>query len=154
MGEYQGFLSGNLSLDLAILGWFLAQVIKVLLELCLRGKSSLETMFGSGGMPSSHSAFVCALAVSIGILYGVRSPMFALAAGFAAVVMYDAFNVRRAAGQHAKHLNELMQALIKKGITLDSGFQLLKESLGHTPFQVLMGALLGCGVGCLSLLRK
>lgn len=153
MELYQGFLSGNLILDLSISAWFVAQVIKVLLELRFRGKSSWDTMFGSGGMPSSHSAFVCALAVSTGVLYGIQSPLFAITAGLAAIVMYDAFNVRRAAGEHAKHLNQIL-AKHGKAVTEERGVKRLKESLGHTPFQVLMGALLGSGIGCLALLRR
>ena len=88
MEHYQGFLTGNLMLDLAITAWFAAQMIKVLTDLAIRRKSSLSALISSGGMPSSHSAFVCALAVSMGIAYGWHSPLFALAAGLAAVVMY------------------------------------------------------------------
>ena len=109
-------------------------------------------MFGSGGMPSSHSSFVCALTVSTGIICGIQSPVFAVSAGLAVIVMYDAFNVRRAAGEHARHLNELMIEYLKEKPTAERNFKLLRESLGHTPLQVLMGALLGIGIGCLALL--
>ena len=109
MVYYDGFLTGNLVFDLAALAWALAQGIKVLIELLIRGKTSWSTVFGTGGMPSSHSAFVMAIASSVGILYGGKSPMFAIAAGFALVVMYDAFNVRRAAGEHAKHINQMWE---------------------------------------------
>ena len=70
MEHYQGFLTGNLMLDLAITAWFAAQMIKVLTDLAIRRKSSLSALISSGGMPSSHSAFVCALAVSMVIVYG------------------------------------------------------------------------------------
>ena len=150
--QNKGFLTGNRILDLAILAWFLAQLIKVLLEWYFQRKFSWSTVFGSGGMPSSHSSFVCALAVSSGIVCGTQSPMFAIAAGMAVIVMYDAFNVRRAAGEHAKHLNELMMEYLKEKPTVERNFKLLKESLGHTPLQVLMGALLGISVGALALL--
>ena len=148
--QNKGFLTGNRILDLAILAWFLAQMMKVLLELFFQKKFNWSTLFGSGGMPSSHSAFVCALAVSSGIICGLQSPVFAIAAGLAVIVMYDAFNVRRAAGEHARHLNELMMEYLKEKPTAERNFKLLRESLGHTPLQVLMGALLGIGIGCLA----
>ena len=87
MVYYDGFLTGNLVFDLAVLAWAVAQGIKVLLEILLRGKTSWTTVFGTGGMPSSHSAFVMAIATSVGVLYGAKSPLFAIAAGFALVVM-------------------------------------------------------------------
>ena len=95
-------LTGNLVLDLGIVAWFLAQLIKVLFEVVLHHRLNWRTMVSSGGMPSSHSAFVCALATGIGRLYGLENPLFALAAGMAAVVMYDAFNVRWSTGEQAK----------------------------------------------------
>ena len=78
MDYYEGFITGNLVFDLAAVAWCIAQGIKVLLEVLIKGKSSWDTVFGTGGMPSSHSAFVMAIAVSIGVLYGGRSPLFAL----------------------------------------------------------------------------
>ena len=108
---YWGFLTGNLMLDLAIVAWFAAQVLKLLLQLAVERRSDLRSILKSGGMPSSHSAFVCALAVSVGILYGWQSPYFALAAGLAAVVMYDACNVRWSTGEQAKALNLLLEDL-------------------------------------------
>lgn len=153
MEYYQGFLTGNLVFDLGALAWFIAQLIKVILEIVIQGKSSLDTMFGTGGMPSSHSAFVTSLAVSTGVLYGGRSPIFALAMGMAIVVMYDAFNVRREAGKHAKQLNQMMEELKELSVTKNPT-KLLKESLGHTPLQVLVGAILGCCVGAFALLFR
>ena len=82
MVYYDGFLTGNLVFDLAVLAWAIAQGIKVLIEFLIRGKTSWSTVFGTGGMPSSHSAFVMAIAVSVGVLYGGKSPLFAIAAGF------------------------------------------------------------------------
>ena len=153
MEYYKGFLTGNLVFDLGALSWCIAQGIKVLLELLLKGKTSLDTVFGTGGMPSSHSAFVMAIAVSIGILEGSRSTEFALAAAFALVVMYDAFNVRRAAGEHAKHITQMWEEL-REELQSVPAMELLKESLGHTPLQVMIGALLGTGVGSLAFLFK
>lgn len=139
-----GFLTGNLVLDLGILAWFIAQVLKLVLELALRRTLDWRILLSSGGMPSSHASFVCALACGVGGLYGWDGALFALAAGLAAVVMYDACNVRRAAGEQAKVLNDLLQHLDQV-----SPERALKELLGHTPLQVLMGALLGCTVGLL-----
>lgn len=152
MEFYRGYVTGNLMLDLALLAWLAAQVLKVLLHYVFQGKSDFSLLLKSGGMPSSHSAFVCALAVSVGILYGWSGPLFALAAGMAVVVMYDACNVRWSTGEQAKALNELLSSMKE----LPEGLQgrRLKEALGHTPFQVLMGALLGIAVGCLALLCR
>ena len=150
---YKGFITGNLVFDLGILAWSMAQGIKVLLEFLIKGKSSWDTVFGTGGMPSSHSAFVMSIAVSIGILEGGRSPLFALAAAFALVVMYDAFNVRRAAGEHAKHINQMWEEL-REELQSVPAMELLKESLGHTPLQVIVGAVLGSSVGALALLFR
>ena len=103
-------------------------------------------------MPSSHSAFVCALAVSVGILYGWQSPYFALAAGLAAVVMYDACNVRWSTGEQAKALNLLLEDLERLPGELEG--KRMKEALGHTPFQVMMGAVLGVAIGLLALVLQ
>ena len=153
MEYYNGFLTGNLVFDLGVLAWAIAQGIKVLLEFALSGKTSWDTVFGTGGMPSSHSAVVMSLAVSTGVLYGGRSPIFAIAAGFALVVMYDAFNVRRAAGEHAKHINQ-MWIEMREELQSVPAMDILKESLGHTPLQVVVGALLGSGVGALAVFFK
>ena len=153
MVYYDGFLTGNLIFDLAVLAWAVAQGIKILLEVLLKGKSSWNTVFGTGGMPSSHSAFVMAIATSVGVLYGLKSPLFAIAAGFALVVMYDAFNVRWAAGEHAKHINQMWEEL-REELQSIPAMEILRESLGHTPLQVVVGALLGAGIGCLAFLYK
>lgn len=153
MEYFEGFITGNLVFDLGVLAWCVAQGMKVLLELLIKGKTSWDTVFGTGGMPSSHSAFVMALAVSTGVLYGGRSPIFALAAGFALVVMYDACNVRRAAGEHAKQINQVWEEL-REELKSVPAMEVLKESLGHTPLQVVVGALLGSGVGALAVLFK
>ena len=153
MEYYEGFITGNLVFDLAAAAWCIAQGLKVLLEVLVKGRSSGDTVFGTGGMPSSHSAFVMAIAVSIGVLYGRRSPLFALAAGFALVVMYDAFNVRRAAGEHAKHINQMWEEL-REELQSVPAMEILKESLGHTPLQVIVGAILGSCVGACALFFK
>ena len=126
----------------AICGWFVAQVLKTLIHMWFNRKCVAERLVGSGGMPSSHSATVCALAAAAGMEYGGGSFQFAMAAVFAIVVMYDAIGVRRETGIQAKVLNEMMELFDKMGKEM-SVEEKLKEFVGHTPLQVLMGALLG-----------
>ena len=152
MEYYQGFLTGNLPLDLAIVAWAAAQLLKGLLTTALQRRLDWRAFTGSGGMPSSHSAFVCALAFSLGSLYGWRSPLFAIAVCFGAVVMFDACNVRRAAGEQAKVINYLLGHLDQ--ISPELAEKALKELLGHTPLQVFMGALLGGALGLLAPILK
>ena len=140
------FLTGNLILNLAILAWAVAQILKLLVVLITDRRWNWKHILSSGGMPSSHSAFVCAMATSIVYLYGWGSPLFAIAAGVAMVVMYDAFNVRRETGEQAKILNYMMEHWnqMKPEELFDRA---LKELVGHTPLQVVMGALLGVAIG-------
>lgn len=126
----------------AICGWFVAQVLKTLIHMWFNRKFVAERLVGSGGMSSSHSATVCALAAASGMEYGGGSFQFAMAAVFAIVVMYDAIGVRRETGIQAKVLNEMMELFDKMGKEM-SVEEKLKEFVGHTPLQVLMGALLG-----------
>ena len=139
------FLTGNLILNLSILAWAMAQIIKFVITLITKGKLDWRHILSSGGMPSSHSAFVCACASSVGYMYGWGSPMFGIAAVLAIVVMYDAANVRKAAGEQAKILNYIMAHWTEMKPALFG--KELKELLGHTPFQVLMGGVLGVAVG-------
>ena len=135
-------LLSNYPLMTAVLSWFVAQVLKTAIDAYFNKGINWERMTGSGGMPSSHSSTVVSLAVAIGVSYGVDSTLFALALIFAIVVMYDATGVRRETGEQAVILNRLL---------LDNPFswtgeefdKKLKEYVGHTPLQVLMGAILG-----------
>ena len=101
-----------------------------------------ERLIGSGGMPSCHSAAVCAMVTALIINEGVGSNYVAIAGLLAIVVMYDATGVRRETGNQAKLLNELIDMFTKDGSTLSNGDK-LKEFVGHTPLQVLVGAILG-----------
>lgn len=139
MEQIEAIISNNIILS-CILAWALAQVIKIILELILERKFNFERLTGSGGMPSSHSAFVVALAVAIGLREGYDSSIFALATGFACVVMYDAAGVRRAAGKQATVINALMQSFSLNDEMAD---EKLKELIGHTPIEVIAGAILG-----------
>ncbi len=144
---YFGVLTRNPILDCAILAWFIAQLIKTLVDLVILKTFSLRRMVSSGGMPSSHSAFTVAGATAIGKLYGTGGPAFALAAIFAIVVMYDACNVRRSAGDTARLVNLLLASVEK--VTREEFSERLREVMGHTPLQVLVGALLGLALGML-----
>ena len=124
-------------------GWFLAQLLKTLIYFLLNKEFNSERLIGDGGMPSSHSATVCALATAVALECGAGSPEFAIAAMFAIVVMHDAMGVRRETGIQAKLLNEIIQVFEEMGRNEISAHDKLKEFVGHTPIQVLMGGLLG-----------
>ena len=132
----------NTPLIAAVSATFAAQVVKVILVLLTERRWALDRMLETGGMPSSHSATVTALAVTVGMTEGFGSTLFALAVVFAGIVMYDASGIRRAAGMHAQLINDLVQELAH---LFDEGFQpkALKTLLGHTYPQVVVGALLG-----------
>ena len=138
----------NSILIASLSAWIIAQLIKMIMTLAVDRKFSFERLFGDGGMPSGHSATVMALATSMGISQGLDSPLFALAFLFAAVVMRDACGVRREAGKQATSIKELAEALNtlvhEKDVTIKT--EKLKVLVGHTPLQVVMGAILGFGV--------
>ena len=129
-----------------IIGWAAAQVIKFILFFIQNASVKLERLYGSGGMPSSHSSLVCAALISTGRAEGWDSAVFAVMFVLSAIVMYDAANVRLEAGKHAKQLNEIMQKLFSQDETVDKEKQ-FKELLGHTPLQVVCGAVLGIFIG-------
>lgn len=134
-------LFSNYILQCAILGWFCAQALKFFISMFAHKKVDFTLFFASGGMPSSHSASVCALAAAIAKCEGISSPLFAVAAVFAFIVMYDASGVRRASGEHARVLNLLVQNIANMDeVGLDKN---LKELIGHTPLEVIAGACLG-----------
>ena len=139
------FLTGNLILNLAILAWAVAQVLKVFVVLFTKRKLDWHYIMASGGMPSSHSAFVCAATMSIGQVCGWRDPMFSLSAAMALVVMYDACNVRRCAGEQAKVLNYVVEHWSEMPQEMKG--KKLNENLGHTLPQVIAGAVLGSAIG-------
>lgn len=128
--------------ETAALAWLLAQVLKVVWELVIRRQLDFSRLVGAGGMPSSHAAFVSALSVSVGRVRGWDSAECAISLVFALIIMYDAAGVRRAAGKQARILNQIVQDLQQGGKLAEEG-ERLKELLGHTPVEVLAGALLG-----------
>lgn len=129
----------NIWLWIPVITWFVVQCTKIVIELIKNKKLNLRRIVGSGGMPSSHSAFVCSLATAIGITEGVSSPLFAMAVALSAIVMYDAAGVRRAAGKQAKILNQIIES---EGENINVQEKLI-ELLGHTPLEVFVGALVG-----------
>ena len=133
---------GNQVLISAVAGWTVAQVLKTLIDFILNRSFNPERLFGSGGMPSSHSATVCALTTASGIHYGLGSFEFAVSFVLAMIVMYDAMNVRMETGKQAKLLNRVFFENILEfdGVVLQERF---KEYVGHTPVQVVAGAILG-----------
>jgi acid phosphatase family membrane protein YuiD len=128
----------------AIVAWAVAQVVKVVLRSVQERRLDLRALADTGGMPSSHSALVVALATTVGRIDGLGSSTFAIALIFSLVVMYDAQGVRRAAGRQAEVLNRLIEDVFgQRGIQEER----LRELIGHTPFQVLVGAGLGVAAG-------
>lgn len=129
----------------AILSWFIAQLLKVIIVLIKSKKIDFYRFIGSGGMPSSHAAFVVSLATSVGLVDGFDSSVFAVTVVLAMVVMYDAAGVRRSAGQMARILNKIVDEWDKEDGKRRE--KRLKELLGHTPVEVFAGALLGILIG-------
>lgn len=130
----------NRILQAVFLPWFIAQVSKPIIEYIRKRKLNLRLLTTAGGMPSSHSALVCALATAIGIKEGLSSTIFALAFALAVIVMYDAAGVRRAAMMQARILNQIVDELFQGHPISETR---LRELLGHTPVEVVVGAVLG-----------
>lgn len=133
----------------AVMGWFIAQVLKTIIHLMITKEWVWERMVGSGGMPSSHSATVAALATAAGMQYGGGSFEFAMSVIMAIIVMHDAMGVRRETGIQAIVLNEMMDLFKEMGKKMPIEDK-LKEFVGHTPLQVWMGALLGICIGVMT----
>ncbi len=144
MNEFKDILQNNILLT-ALVSWLSAQMIKLVINFIREGELDWRLLASPGGMPSGHSATVMSVTISIGITQGWDSPLLALAASLAMVVMYDAAGIRRAAGEHAATLNRLIDRFTKgephERMLISP--EELKEILGHTPFQVVVGACLG-----------
>ena len=124
----------------AILSWIIGQFLKAPLDYVLNKRWNWGIILSPGGMPSSHSALVTSVTLAIGLQEGFASPLFALAFAISMIVIYDAAGVRRQAGIHAERINEMMKSLFEgTGIPEKE----LKEVLGHTPFEVITGVILG-----------
>ena len=132
----------------AFWGWFVAQVLKTIIYVIVNKNFNPERLMGDGGMPSSHSATVMALVTSTFLTYGAGSFEFAISGVLALIVMHDAMGVRRQAGKQAVVINNMMDWFkeLDQDIPVE---QKLKEFVGHTPLQVLFGAILGIVVGAI-----
>lgn len=139
-----GAIFHNQVLLISLIACFTAQGIKAIVELVRNGKINLRALVSTGGMPSAHSALVGALATGVGLQRGWGSNEFAIACLFAVIVMYDAAGVRQAAGKQARILNQMIDELFQEEHTLNE--EQLKELLGHTPVQVLVGLALGIAI--------
>ena len=157
MKAIQDLLSNRVLLS-GLIGWGAAQVLKTIIYALMHHTLDLTRIFGDGGMPSGHSATVCAVATSAGISYGLGSFPFAISVIVAIIVMHDAMGVRLETddamgvrletGKQAKLLNEFMDLFARLEQPL-SDQEKLKELVGHTPLQVCMGGLLGIVTGIL-----
>ena len=148
-------LASNKIVVASAIAWLSAQVLKFFITIIKNKKIRTERLWGAGGMPSAHSAMVCALVVTTAKLCAVNSPQFALALMFAFVTIYDAMGVRRETGIHAKLLNKYLNEIENEKADLDGdGIPDLdvdeidlKEFIGHTPLEVYAGMILGFIVG-------
>ncbi len=142
-------LLSNTPIWAAFFSFLLSQILKVPIEWIVTGKLDIRRLLGDGGYPSAHSALVTALAASIGKYQGLDSPLFALACGFAVIVMHDARGVRLETGKQARTINSIVDILSASWETTLDTAQRLKEMVGHTPLQVFCGAVLGLIIGLL-----
>lgn len=147
MGNFLSQLGQNKILLAAAAGWLIAQALKVILVLIMDRRFAAERFFGSGGMPSSHSATVCALASSSAMAFGLDSFQFAVTFILAFIVMYDACNVRLETGKQAVAIKEMQELLRRISEHPLSPEDTLKELVGHTLPQVVVGAVLGIAIG-------
>ncbi len=134
----------NKCIYIPLLLWFVIQAYKVISDLIVNKRLNIKRIIGAGGMPSSHSAVVCSVAMLIGREYGFDSGIFALSVVMAFVVMYDAAGVRRASGKQARILNKILDT---PGMSTVEVQEKLIEALGHTPIQVFVGAAIGIAAG-------
>lgn len=136
-----GDIFHNQVLLVSLAACFIAQGLKLVIELVKNQKVNLRALVETGGMPSAHSALVAALATEVGLTAGWASTEFAIAVVFAFIVMYDAAGVRQAAGKQARILNQIVDEFFQGDHHFNE--ERLKELLGHTPFQVIVGSALG-----------
>ena len=139
--------STNKILIAALSGWVIAQLAKVILYTIVNKQFSFERLTGSGGMPSSHAATVCALATAAAKRFGAGSFEFAVSFVLASIVLYDARGVRLETGKQAVTITAIIDHLLNEGKILKLPEYKLKELIGHTPFQVLIGSIMGIGIG-------
>ena len=135
-----GSFGSNICFWSGFAAWMLAQSVKLASRYATTRQLDFRVFVSTGGMPSAHTAMVTALATSVGLMEGFATPIFALAVAFAGVVMFDAQSVRRAAGQQARLLNQILDELFKEHHLSE---QKLAELLGHTRLEVFVGMITG-----------
>ena len=141
MNYLQYYNTGYESIFVAFTAIIIAQILKFLMHIVVKRQVDIRMFTTTGGMPSSHAAGVMGLSTSVGLISGFDSVSFAISLGFAFIVMYDAAGVRRAAGRQAACLNKIIMDVYKQELKEAGGK--LKELLGHTPLQVIVGAIFG-----------
>ena len=146
MQYLQDFLNNRI-LIAALVAWAIAQAIKAILYTIVNREFKFERLVGSGGMPSSHAATVCALTTAVAMQFGLGSFEFAISFVLSSVVLHDARGVRQEAGKQAVTITAIIDHLIKEGKIIELPEWELKELIGHTPLQVLIGSIMGIGVG-------
>ena len=149
MQDFEAIFQNKILL-VSLIACFSAQGLKLIIELIRHRKINFRYLVSTGGMPSAHSALVGALATGVGLTKGWESPEFAIACLFAVIVMYDAAGVRQAAGKQARILNQLLDEFLQDSHQLNTE-ERLKELLGHTPFEVLIGLTWGISVSILTI---
>ncbi len=145
--QYLQDLLGNKILIAALVAWAIAQGAKAILYTIVNREFKFERLVGSGGMPSSHAATVCAMSTAVALQFGFASFEFAISFVLTSVVLHDARGVRQEAGKQAVTITAIIDHLIKEGTIIELPEWELKELIGHTPLQVLIGSILGIGIG-------
>ena len=149
MNVLNQILQWNFILVTALVSWFVAQILKTIINCMLMRKVDISRMWGDGGWPSAHSATVCAMVGAVARVEGIHSTLFGIAAILAIITMHDAMGVRRQAGEQAKVLNQLIREWLNQGAQKLPilGDKQLQEMVGHTPIEVISGAIVGLLVG-------
>ena len=144
----------NYLIVISVIACAVAQVIKIIIDIITKKKVTIASIWATGGMPSSHSALVCALTVGTIKIYGLSSPIFAITLMFSLIVIRDALGVRRQVGEHAKALNAIFREFVElvekqepAKQKADKFGKIFSEMVGHSPLQVLMGSILGIAIG-------
>lgn len=140
----EGGLAAYRAIWVPLISWLAAQLLKVLINGIRKKQIKWSYMYSPGGMPSAHTAVMTALATTIGIQYGFDSPLFAISLVVAFIVMYDAAGVRRTVGYQSTMLNKMLEELFKGNKEFS---QRLQEIIGHTKWEVFIGAVLGIALG-------
>ena len=145
MGNPLDFFKSPIAIS-AMLGWIIAQLIKVPVGFMRTKRWDWALLINAGGMPSSHSALMSAVTTAIGLALGWDSPLFILAISSTGIVVYDAAGVRRQAGFHAERINHILRNVVSEHKIDDAEMKELREIIGHSPAEAVVGMLLGIGI--------